>query len=353
MFQPMRVAKTNRDFFDVKRRDAPLTFALARLSLRTITHLLCACTAMFAADAALACWDVAGVVPSSEGNTPQRACEYASTIGRGFALSTRLAWLREGGQEDGFYRAGFEVAGPALPNAENNYQPYTPSKPYCIIAEASAYTLHYYKLQSCDAVPKIIAIDPGHGYACASKNMLPGAIGVTNFPASDPPPGNLKEDELTMAIALEFRRLASPKYTVVLTKNSVEDCPKFEERGETAIDAKADVFVSVHINARNFIPSNPVGNGTSVIYNYKRPFAKTLADLMAVKVSASLGVNNRGAMVDNGLAVLKDTVTPKMTAVLVEAGRLSGDDEKKLHTAGSATKVAAGIKAALDTYFGN
>src|SRR4051812_14883344 len=91
----------------------------------------------------------------------------------------------KGGEYDGFYRAGFEVAGPALPNAENNYQPYTPSRPYCIIAEASAYTLHYYKHPTCDAaVPKVIAIDPGHGYACASKSMLPGPIGVTDFPDS-------------------------------------------------------------------------------------------------------------------------------------------------------------------------
>ena len=205
-------------------------------------------------------------------------------------------------------------------------------------------------------VPKVIAVDPGHGYACASKGMLPGAIGATNFPASNPPPGFLKEDELTMAIALEFKRLASPTYKVVLTKSSVNDCPEFVERGETAIDAEADVFVSVHINKRNdkWGVEIPFGNGTSGIYNSSRPMAaKTLASLMAANVSACLGVNNRGAMVDNGLAVLKSTVTPGMIAVLVEAARLSGSDEERLHAASSATRVATGIKAALDAYFGN
>lgn len=212
----------------------------------------------------------------------------------------------------------------------------------------------YGLIQCTPAAPrKIIAIDPGHGFKCAALGMPPGAIGVTDFPNSDPPPGWLREDELTMAIAREFQRLASSKYTVVLTKNSANICPTYKKRGETAKDFKADVFVSVHINARNFIPFNPFANGTSVIYNSSRPAeAKTLANLMAANVSASLGVNNRGAMVDDGLAVLKETVTP-MTAVLVESARLSGSDEEKLHAAGSATKVAAGIKAALDAFFGN
>lgn len=201
---------------------------------------------------------------------------------------------------------------------------------------------------------KIVAIDPGHGFLCVSKGMPPGAIGVTDFPPSNPPPGWLQEDELTMAIAREFQRMASSKYTVVLTKNSANTCPKYEERGGTAIDAKADVFVSVHINRRNPIPSNPFANGTSAVYNSSRPAAaKNLAELMAASVSASLGVNNRGAMVDDRLAVLKKAVTPKMTAVLVEAARLSGSDEEKLHAGDSATKVAAGIKAALDAFFGN
>lgn len=182
--------------------------------------------------------------------------------------------------------------------------------------------------------------------------MPPGAIGVTDFPTNNPPPGLLQEDELTMAIAREFQRLASSKYTVVLTKNSANTCPTYEERGIEAKKAKAHVFVSIHINRPNPIPFNPFANGTSAIYNSGKPASRRLADLLAANVSASLGVNNRGAKVDDGLAVLKEKIT-KMDAVLVEAARLSGNDEQTLHAAGSATKVAAGIKAALDAYFGN
>lgn len=297
-------------------------------------------------------WDALGgeTIPAYS-DSPQHACEYISIYRQRRALPYRIAWVLPQGQEAGFYRPGFDVQGPPIPNPENNYTPPASLvRMYCIVQEELAFPLFYYP----DPKPKIIAIDPGHGFTCAAKGMPPGAIGVTDFPPSNPPPGWLQEDELTMAIAREFERLASSKYTVILTKNSAIPCPTYEKRGEVAIGAEADVFVSVHINRRNPIPGNPFANGTSAIYNSGRPVAaKTLANLMAAKVSASLGVNNRGAMVDDGLAVLKKTVTPKMIAVLVEAARLSGSDEEKLHAAGSATKVAAGIKAALDAYFGN
>lgn len=96
----------------------------------------------------------------------------------------------------------------------------------------------------------------------------------------------------------------------------------------------------------------PVTHGTSVLYNVEKSGSFNLADSMARTVSSSLGVNNRGVMVDDELAVLKPTVT-KMNAVLVEAARLSGTDETKLHTSGSAARIAAGIKAALDESLGN
>ena len=330
-------------------------YHLAKLHLKRIAELLCACTAMFAADSTLACWDACSVVPTKNGATPQTACEFASAEGVGHARPFRIGWIKEGGDYEGFYHVGTDVPGPPIPNPENDYRPYSPSAPYCIIDEFSLCRLDYYKSPSCDAVSKkIVAIDPGHGFACASKGMPPGAIGVTDFPPSNPPPGWLLEDDLTMAIAREFQRLASGKYTVVLTKNSATPCPEYRERGQVAIKAKANAFISIHINRRNPIPGNPFANGTSAIYNSDRPAAaKTLADLMAANVSASLGVNNRGAIVDDGLALLKDTVTPKMIAVLVEAARLSGSDEEKLHAPGAATKVATGIKAALDAFFGN
>jgi len=49
--------------------------------------------------------------------------------------------------------------------------------------------------------------------------------------------------------------------------------------------------------------------------------------------------------------VLKPEVT-KMTAVLLEAARLSGHDEQVLHHASTPSRVAPGVRAAVDRYFG-
>ena len=188
--------------------------------------------------------------------------------------------------------------------------------------------------------------------------MAIGAVGVTDFPANDPPAGRLREDDLTMAIAREVQRiLPTSKYRVVLTKANANDCPSFEKRGHIANEAEAKAFVSIHINSKLVVPEInvplPFAHGTSVLYNVKKSRSFNLAESMARNVSSSLGVNNRGVMVDDEVAVLKPTVTQTEIAVLVEAARLSGDDEKKLHASGSATRVAEGIKAALDEQLGN
>jgi N-acetylmuramoyl-L-alanine amidase len=207
-------------------------------------------------------------------------------------------------------------------------------------------------LGAVDAPPKVVVIDPGHGFSCPANGMRIGSIGATDFLPNDPPAGRLREDDLTIAIAREVQRLAPAKYKIILTKSSATTCPSFLDRGRIANNANAKVFVSVHVDARNFIPGNPFDNGSLGIYNSGKPAAKPLADLLAGAVSSNLGVNNRGSKTDDSLAVLKPTVTT-MTAAIIESARLSGDDEVKLHTAGSATRIATGIIAALDAFLGN
>lgn len=200
---------------------------------------------------------------------------------------------------------------------------------------------------------KVIVLDPGHGLSCPSIGLAAGAVGETDFAPNNPPSGRLREDDLTVAIALEAERLLSSSYKVRLTKRDVNSCLTFKERGRIANNANAKAFVSIHINKSNTILGyeNPFGNGTSGLYNSSKPASKTMATEMANSVSTSLGVNNRGAEARDNLAVLKPSVT-NMTAVIVEAARLSGSDETKLHSAGAATKVASGIKTAIDAVIG-
>lgn len=192
---------------------------------------------------------------------------------------------------------------------------------------------------------KVIALDPGHGFTCPSRGMKVGAVGVTDFPTSNPPAGRLQEDSLTVAFALEAERLLSANYKVVLTKRSANACPTFLDRGRIANNANARVFVSVHVNAPSFFSS-----GTSSLYNRDKG-AFDLAYALSEKVAQALGLNNRGPMPDDEIAVLKPTVT-HMDAALLEAGRLSGHDEQVLHSREAPGRVASGIRAAIIDYVG-
>lgn len=201
--------------------------------------------------------------------------------------------------------------------------------------------------------PKPVVIDPGHGYYCPAQGMPVGAIGVTDFLPNDPPAGRMREDELTVAIAIEVQRqLPATKYRVILTKRNANACPSYVDRGRIANNANAKAFVSVHINAPNPIPGDLFGNGTSVLYDVNKPGSFNLADAMSRAVSSSLGVNNRGPAVASDVAVLKPRIT-SMNAVLLESARLSGSDERTLHGSGAVARIAAGIKAALDSELGN
>lgn len=88
-------------------------------------------------------WIIGGIVPGEYRNTPQRACEYVGIYRVGSPRPYRLTWLREGGDAGGFYRRGFDVPGPALPNPENNYAPFTPSRPYCILDETYTFEMRW------------------------------------------------------------------------------------------------------------------------------------------------------------------------------------------------------------------
>jgi N-acetylmuramoyl-L-alanine amidase len=194
-----------------------------------------------------------------------------------------------------------------------------------------------------------VTIDPGHGSDCASVGQPVGAIGTTDFPPSPPPPGKLHEDDLAVAISLSLKDiLVSASYTVTMTKTSPVSCPTFLERGTIANKARSNFFVSVHLNAPRFCPLG-LFCGTEVLYNSSKTDSAKLAQLMAGQIAANLGVNNRGAIVRNDLAVLKATVS-RMTAVIAEVARLSPSDDAILHDPASLPKAAKGIFLGIDDF---
>lgn len=79
-----------------------------------------------------------------------------------------------------------------------------------------------------------VVLDPGHG------GMDPGAIGPTG----------LKEKNVALDIALKTKKLLTSKLgmKVVLTREKDEFVP-LRKRAAIANNAKADLFISIHINA--------------------------------------------------------------------------------------------------------
>lgn len=76
-----------------------------------------------------------------------------------------------------------------------------------------------------------ICLDPGHG------GRDPGATAAT-----------LKEADITLANALSARRVVSPKYKVVLTRED-DTYPTLGERVGIAERTNSDFFVSIHVNS--------------------------------------------------------------------------------------------------------
>lgn len=197
-------------------------------------------------------------------------------------------------------------------------------------------------------------IDPGHGTDCPAAGMKSGAIGATDFPESDPPPGRIREDVLTVAIAQEVQRiLNSSSVKVILTKSDVNSCPSFNDRARKANDRKAKLLLSVHIDAPNQVPGQDFitsRNGTLAIYHRDTPAAKILGDKAAADVSSNLGLNNRGSRIDTRDLAILDPERVKPPSVVLEVARLSGTDEKILHLPAARAAAAAGIKSAIESF---
>ena len=92
-------------------------------------------------------------------------------------------------------------------------------------------------------VPKFaICLDPGHGGRDRGARS-----------------GGLDEADLTLDMARRVRRILAPKYQVVLTRDGDAQI-SLSERVAISERAKADLFVSIHINAAD----NPKAGGYEV-----------------------------------------------------------------------------------------
>jgi len=183
---------------------------------------------------------------------------------------------------------------------------------------------------------RVIAIDPGHG------GPDPGAIGA----------GGTKEKAVTMDVADRVAKLLKAQGArVVMTRSGDYDIGLYE-RTAKANSAKADVFVSIHINAND----NPSYGGTSTyIYNGEVSTGQTariqesrrLARYVQAELVKALGLRDIGVKEDN-FAVLR---TSGMPAILCELAFISNANEEKLiNTDYFKNKAAEAIVKGLGIY---
>jgi N-acetylmuramoyl-L-alanine amidase len=184
---------------------------------------------------------------------------------------------------------------------------------------------------------KVIAIDPGHG------GSDPGAIG----------PNKLQEKTVTLAVAQRVQALLEKAGAkVLMTRKTDVDVfgpnasavDELNARTVAANNNKADVFVSIHINAF----TNPTVGGTATYYYQKSNYDALLADCIQSNLVSTAGLQNRGTYAA-GFYVIKRT---QMPAVLTELGFISNPDEERLlSTPQFQQKMAQGIVQGLDSFF--
>jgi N-acetylmuramoyl-L-alanine amidase len=184
---------------------------------------------------------------------------------------------------------------------------------------------------------KVIAIDPGHG------GSDPGAIG----------PNKLQEKTVTLAVAQKVQALLEKAGAKVLMTRKTDvdvfgpNASAVDELNARTLGAnnnKADVFVSLHINAF----TSPSVGGTATYYYQKSNYDILLANCIQDNLVKTGGLQDRGINAA-GFYVIKKT---KMPSVLAELGFISNPDEEKLlSTPQFQQKLAQGIVQGLDDFF--
>lgn len=220
----------------------------------------------------------------------------------------------------------------------------------------------------------VIVIDPGHG------GIDPGGISPQGF----------KEKAIVLDFALEMRRQleATGRYRVVLTRDRDVFLP-LRERVRVAREARADLFLSLHVNTnprrgvRGFsvytlseTASDAEAEALAAKENksdviggvdleqYPDDVATILIDLTQLKNNEQSVTFGRDVLLAKvraespllpspwrsaGFAVLK---APDVPSVLLELGYLTHPDEERALTSRThREKLAAAIIGAIDAYF--
>lgn len=176
-----------------------------------------------------------------------------------------------------------------------------------------------------------ICLDPGHG----GKDT--GAIG----------PAGLQEKKVTLAIANSLAKLLESRGAEViftrttdvdLTDPNGPETDELEKRVEIAREHDANLFISIHANARPTVAEGRISRGSYVYYYQPGSFA--LAKDVSIALEKEVSEPKYG-VIFRSLHVVRE---PDFPAILVETVFISNPiTEKKLALRGYRKKIALGI----------
>ncbi len=179
---------------------------------------------------------------------------------------------------------------------------------------------------------KIIAIDAGHG------GKDPGAMA-----------NGLQEKEVTLAIALKVQHILEQKGIQVVMTRKDDTYLTLDERVKVAQNAKADTFVSIHINSNN----SSIPNGTETYYskaslNSRAENSKQLATFIQDRLYKAIGTTDRKVKEGQFYVIHKNP----LPSVLIETGFVSNaEDAMKLASEEYRNLAAEAISLGILDYY--
>lgn len=183
---------------------------------------------------------------------------------------------------------------------------------------------------------KLVVIDPGHG----------GSQRGAAF-------GSIYEKDLNFRISMELVAALEKEGARARLTRSSDITLGLAERPQTAVDADADFFISIHCNS-NGTPNS--ASGVETYYHADEPDPRALAYALQAAVIKATGMRDMKARSDSrlyasGLAVLRRLKGTGIPGVLLECGYLNhSGDRGKLVDASFRKKLAAGVVAGLKAY---
>ena len=183
---------------------------------------------------------------------------------------------------------------------------------------------------SAPAGSKLVVLDAGHG------GQDSGAIGSLNGET-------ILEKDLALSITLKTKEILENNGCSVMLTRSDDTFKTLQERPEMANNANAAVFVSIHINS---VDNVPTANGTEVYYaetnngNAYGATSSNLAENILERMIANMNSTNREVKTAQHAV----TRLSKMPAALAEVGFITNDEElRNMASSDYQYKTAQGI----------